>query len=139
MFYVSITGMRVNSVFHYPRFAFHAVRSMIQARAAEGNLFADARKIAGVHHTLTVWTDRSAMLAYLRAGAHRRAMKAFPSLGTGYAFGFDAAERPDWSVVHALWRAEGLRRAQDASRAEKPATAPPLIISDPKTPAVLTP
>ncbi|MBB1248138.1 hypothetical protein [Rhizobium sp. G21] len=113
--YVSITGMRVRSVWRLPRFAFHAVRSMSQARRAEGNLFADARKIDGVHHTLTVWTDRTAMLAYLRAGAHRCAMQAFPTLGMGYAFGFDAATRPDWTAVHALWLAEGVRRVDQRS------------------------
>lgn len=115
MVYVSITGMRVHSVLHYPRFMFHAAASMFQARRAPGNLFADARVIAGVHHTLTLWTDRSAMLDYLAAGAHRRAMKAFSSLGKGYAFGFDAAARPDWSAVQALWLAEGERRAETGS------------------------
>jgi hypothetical protein len=110
--YVSITGMRVLRFWHYPRFAFHAVRSMVQAQSAPGNLVADARKIDGVHHTLTVWTDRPAMLDYLRSGAHRRAMKAFPQIGSGYAFGFEAEVPPDWSDVHALWLAEGRRRAE---------------------------
>jgi hypothetical protein len=134
--YVSITGMRVRSVWHYPRFVFHAVRSMVQAKEAAGNLSADARKIDGVYFTVTVWTDRAAMLAYLQAGAHRRAMKACPSIGSGYAFGFEAAARPDWSDVEALWLAEGERRAergQTVTRAPAPDPAP--VLSDERRPA----
>lgn len=139
MAYVSITGLRVRSFWRYPRFAFHGARSMMQARSADGNLFADARKIHGVHHTLTVWTDRSAMLAYLRAGAHRRAMVAFPSLGTGYAFGFEAMDRPEWSAVHALWLAEGERRHENKRAGEASSRTRPAIGPDRETVAPVTP
>jgi hypothetical protein len=116
MVYVSITGLRIKSPLQLPIFAWHAVRSMRQAKMAPGNLAADARRIEGIHHTLTLWQDRSAMLAYLRSGAHLKAMKAFPAIGTGYAFGFDTQAAPAWPEVHALWRAEGERRSAAAAR-----------------------
>ncbi|WP_205910354.1 hypothetical protein [Rhizobium sp. FKL33] len=139
MLYVSITGLRVRRLWHYSRFVFHAARSMIQARSADGNLFADARKIHGVHHTLTVWTDRSVMLAYLRAGAHRRAMVAFPSIGTGYAFGFEAVDRPEWSAVHALWLDEGERRHENQRTPETLSSTWPTIGADSETFDRITP
>jgi hypothetical protein len=52
--YVSITGLELRRLWHYPTFMFHAVRSMGQARSAPGNLGADARTIDGIHHTLSI-------------------------------------------------------------------------------------
>ncbi|WP_181706128.1 hypothetical protein [Chthonobacter rhizosphaerae] len=107
MLYVSITGMRVRSAFAMPRFVWHAVRSMAQARSADGILFAEARRIGGVHHTLTVWRSREHMLAYLSSGAHRQAMRAFADLGTGTTFGYTAPAFPSWDDALAEWAANG--------------------------------
>ena len=111
MHYVSITGFRVRSAWHLPGFFWHAVRSMRQAQAADGNVLAEAQRIEGVFHTLSVWRDRKAMLAYLTTGAHRKAMAASVNLGAGYACGFEGDLVPDWAEVHALWLEEGVRRA----------------------------
>ena len=106
-FYISITGLRLKRIWHAPVFWTHAIRSMAQARAAAGNIRADARTIAGVHHTLSVWTDRAAMRAFLTAGHHAVAMRLFPKIATGKTFGFTATEVPDWPEVHRLWRELG--------------------------------
>lgn len=66
--YVSITGLTLKSPFHGVRFSWHAMGSFSQAAQAPGNLSTDARKVDDVHHTLTVWTSRQAMLTYLRQG-----------------------------------------------------------------------
>jgi len=80
---------------------------MSQAKAADGCLSADARTINGVHHTLTVWTSRKAMLAYLSEGAHLKAMKAFKSFATGKVYGFKTSTVPEWAIVHTLWLEKG--------------------------------
>lgn len=105
--YVSITGLRLRNILHYPVFAFHAVRSMRQAQQAPGNLSAEARTVNGIHHTLTVWRDEKTMRAYLVAGAHLAAMKAFRSIATGKTFGFIASEPPDWRDVPHIWETKG--------------------------------
>jgi quinol monooxygenase YgiN len=105
--HVSITGLRVRGLRHQPSFWVHAVRSLRQARAAPGNISAEARTIAGVHHTLSVWTDEAAMRAYLRAGAHLQAMRRFPAIATGKVVGFAAERAPDWADVPGLWRDRG--------------------------------
>ncbi len=105
--YVSITGLALKSPFHNLLFSWHAMRSFSQAAAATGNLSTDARTINGVHHTLTVWTSRDAMLAYLRAGAHRQAMKAYKSMGTGSVHGYLTDARPSWEEALAIWHREG--------------------------------
>lgn len=112
--YISITGFQAHSVWLMPRFWWHAVAAMKQVKAANGLIRADARSIGGVQHTLSVWTDRDAMLAFLQSGAHRAAMRVFPQIGTGYAFGFEAGSVPDWREARALWLEEGERRLRDA-------------------------
>lgn len=103
MVYVSITGLKLKGPFAAARFWWHALRSMAQAQAAPGNISASARRIDGVNHTLSVWTDKAAMRRFLVSGAHGQAMRAFPSIATGSTFGFEAETVPDWSEVHQLW------------------------------------
>jgi hypothetical protein len=105
--YVSITGLHVRRVWHVPSFWFHAVKSMAQARKATGNISASARTINGVHHTLSVWTDKSAMRVYLTGGPHLAAMRLFPRIATGKVVGYLATQAPDWSEVHAIWLERG--------------------------------
>lgn len=107
MVYVSITGLKLKRPWHVLRFYRHAGPSLRQARRAEGNLSTDVKIIDGVHHTLTVWEDEAAMRAFLYAGAHRRAIKAFRSIATGKTFGFETDCVPTWDEVHALWRERG--------------------------------
>jgi hypothetical protein len=102
--HVSVTGFRLRHPLLGPVFWYLAVRSMAQARAAKGNLRATARTVDGVHHTLTAWTDRAAMRAYLVSGPHRTALRAFPWLGSGRTCGFDATEVPDWPTALQVWR-----------------------------------
>ena len=105
--YISITGLKLNGPLSAPRFWWHALRSMAQARKAPGNISVDGRIIDGIHHTMTVWTDKAAMRTYLVAGAHMQAMKAFRGIATGAALGFEADAAPEWSAVHEIWRERG--------------------------------
>ena len=107
MLYVSITGLRLKGLHHAPRFWWHATRSMMQAKAAPGNVSADARKIDGVHHTLTVWESKEAMRTFLVSGAHLQAMKSFKSLATGSVIGFEADHAPSWQEAREIWRTKG--------------------------------
>lgn len=103
--YVSITGLVLHSPLHWPRFALHAGASMVQARRAPGNRFAEARMIDNVHHTLSIWDSRDAMLAYLRSGAHAKALQAFAGIGHGKTYGFETDAPPGWSDVPRLYAA----------------------------------
>ena len=105
--YVSITGLKIKRVWHVPIFWSHALKSMAQAKAAAGNISADARTINGVHHTLSVWTARDAMRAYLASGAHLAAMRVFSKIATGKVVGYHAPQAPDWAEVHAIWQEKG--------------------------------
>ena len=101
--YVSITGLVLHSALHWPRFALNAGASMVQARSAPGNRFAEARQIGEIHHTLSVWDNRDAMLLYLRADAHLRAMRIFSRIGHGKTHGFETETPPAWEDVPRLY------------------------------------
>lgn len=105
--YVSITGLELKRVWHAPVFWRHALASMSQAQQADGCLRADAQSINGVHHTLSVWQSREKMLAYMRAGAHLKAMQTFDKIATGKVLGFETDTPPNWSEVHDLWVKRG--------------------------------
>ncbi|MDB5643676.1 MAG: hypothetical protein JWN07_2993 [Hyphomicrobiales bacterium] len=105
--YVSITGLTLRGRRHVVRFWWHAIRSMIQAKRAQGIRSADQRLIAGVHHTVTVWDDEAAMRAYLRSGPHLQAMRAFRQIATGKTIGFVAEAAPSWDEVHEIWVTRG--------------------------------
>ena len=104
--YVSITGLRLRGRRHLLRFWWHAIRSMAQARKAQGNLGAETRTIDGVHHTLSIWIDEQAMRTFLVSGAHRDAMKAFRAIATGRTLGFTTNQPPDWEIAHRRWLSE---------------------------------
>ncbi len=106
--YISITGLKLKGPFAAPRFWWHALRSMAQARRAPGNISSDARTINGVQHTVSVWTDKAAMRRFLVSGAHAQAMRAFPAIASGSTFGFEADAPPAWDDVHQLWLENGV-------------------------------
>jgi hypothetical protein len=107
MAYISITGLRLNHAIHAPRFWWHAIRSMVQAKSAPGNISAETRTINGVHHTVSVWQDREAMRNYLGAGAHIKAMRVYKKIATGKVLGFEADAPPHWDEAHKLWLSKG--------------------------------
>jgi hypothetical protein len=106
MFYVSITGLQLRSFWRLPRFWFLSAAAMKQARESDGIIRAQARRVDGVHHTLTVWTDEAAMRRFLVSGSHLRAMKAFRGIGSGRTLGFHDSGVPGWQEALARWRAE---------------------------------
>lgn len=86
-----------------PLFWRYTIPAMVAARSAPGNLSSDARKVDGVHHTLSTWDNRAAMLAYRRSPAHARAMPRFATISTGRVVGWEAPMRPSWDeALHRL-------------------------------------
>lgn len=105
--YVSVTGLRVRRLLYQPLFWRHAVPSMVDAKGASGNVMAAARKVDGVHHTLSAWKTKADMLAYLRSPRHARAMRRFPGFATGRVYGFEADAVPDWDTALASYHERG--------------------------------
>lgn len=89
------------------RFYRHAAPSLTQAKRSDGNLHVAVGTINGVHHTLSAWTSRDALNAFLYSGAHAKAIRAFPAIATGKTFGYESDTIPDWETVHRIWLDHG--------------------------------
>jgi hypothetical protein len=107
-YYVSITGLQVKSILHYPAFYYHAIPSTTQAQSAPGNISTSTSSIRGMEHTMTVWEDRESMLKYLRKGAHLQAMKNSKMFGSyGKVYGYCTDTIPSWSQARQIWEEKG--------------------------------
>ncbi|MBL7940577.1 MAG: hypothetical protein JNL43_14545 [Flavobacteriales bacterium] len=107
-FHLSITGLRVKpGLLNQARFAWHAVRSFNQARRAPGILHVATKRINGVEYTVTAWRDRESMLAYVRSGAHMKAMQVFHLIAEGATLGLVTDRIPGWNEAHAMWEEQG--------------------------------
>lgn len=80
---------------------------MSDALRAPGNIMAETRTIEGVHHTLSAWDDRAAMLGYLRSARHARAMRRLKGYATGRVHGYQTDAVPSWSDALAGYTVHG--------------------------------
>jgi len=107
---VSITRLRLRRfIFEFP-FAWHALRSQVQAQNADGCLALTLRRHKGAYWTLTVWRDEAALRGFMMAGAHRKAMSKLSSWCDEASVGHweqDGAALPSWAVAEDRMAREG--------------------------------
>ena len=111
MVFVSITRLRVRSLRFMPQFIVHTLRSMGQAKRAEGYfggaLLADRRL---TFWTMTLWRDQQSMRRYMTGGAHLRAMPKLLEWCDEASVAHWAQEgltAPDWLEAARRMRADG--------------------------------
>jgi hypothetical protein len=124
-YYVSITGLQLKSMLHFPRFGYFSGNAMRQAKQAEGNVSADGNYVNGVLHTLSVWKDRKSMTRFMASGAHARAMKISDEIslpGNTYVYGYETDTIPNWEDALAIWRENKI--VHGGSEKRKTPTAP---------------
>lgn len=108
---ISVTRLRIRSVWYMPAFYVQAFRSARQAQAAPGNL---AVAVLNDRHrtfwTCTAWSDLEAMRAYLSGEPHRGAMRQLAHWcdeASVVHWQQPTAELPPWSEAHLRMQAEG--------------------------------
>jgi hypothetical protein len=109
--FVSVTRLRIRSLFFLPPFFLHTMRAQSQLKRAGGfrggALLPDRRR---VFWTMTLWDSQDAMRAYMLTGAHRTAM---PHLlhwcdeASIVHWTQPEAALPPWPVAEARMRQEG--------------------------------
>ena len=107
LMYISITGLKLKSIFKVFSFYRYAVAALRQAQNAKGNISATVKTEHGVRHTSIVWESSEYMRAYIYSGAHKKAIQAFPSIAVGKTFGVESDTVPAWSEVYSLWIEKG--------------------------------
>lgn len=113
--FISVTRLRLRSIWHLPKFLWHAIPSAGQARKASGNLGVDVFNDAKLAFwTKSAWKDEASMRAYMLAGAHRKAMPTLMDIcdeACTAHYEQDGASLPSWTEVH--------KRLQESGRASK--------------------
>jgi hypothetical protein len=104
--------LELKSPWHIFEFYWLAISAMMQARAADGNISAEAKMINGVRHTLSVWESKAHMRQFVHSGAHLKAMQSFTKIATGKTFGYESNELPSWERVHLMWQNHGMSYEQ---------------------------
>lgn len=143
MYTVSITRLRVRSIFLMPFFTYHAMRTSSQVQKAEGVLGADTRfEKSNVVWTKTIWSDESAMKKYRGSGAHQIAMRILSEICSEASVARwqqEGTELPTWEEAHRRMLTEGKQ-----SKVKHPSplhavgkTAPDTMQSGFKMPALL--
>jgi hypothetical protein len=111
MYTVSITRLRVRSIFYMPLFLLHAMRTMTQAQKADGVLGVETRfEKNNVVWTKTVWADEAQMKKYRGLGAHQVAMRMLSEMCSEASVARwqqDKAELPTWEAAHHRILTEG--------------------------------
>ena len=115
MAFISVTRLRLRSALYLPKFFWHAIPSNIQARKAPGNLGLDALNDANfAFWTRTAWKDEASMRAYILAGAHGKAMRAFADMvceGCTVHWEQEGTQLPTWQ--------EGYKRLQESGHVSR--------------------
>jgi heme-degrading monooxygenase HmoA len=131
--YVSVTRLRIRGRRHLPAFIVMALRSALQAKAADGNvgvaLLAEAHR---TYWTRTIWTDERAMRRFIIAQPHRQAMRKISDWCDEAAIVHwtqESAQAPPWTVAQQRMQSEGrpTKIAQPAPAHERFQIAPPKI------------
>lgn len=102
--YVSVTGLQLKSLWHYPRFVQLLLR--IDAKNAPGNIHTSFTQRHGVHHTLTVWDSPKSMRAFFASGPHAAAMKFTSTIsapGGTKVYSYFADAVPTWEEALQKW------------------------------------
>lgn len=112
MYTVSITRLRVRSIFYMPLFALHAMRSGGQAMRSPGiEDFATRVEAWDTHWTRTVWDEEAAMKGFRNTGAHQRAMRILAEMCSEASYARwqqETPEPPSWEEAQRRMLAQGV-------------------------------
>lgn len=112
MYTVSITRLRVRSIFYMPLFALHALRSGAQAQRAEGiQDFATRVEAWDTHWTRTVWREQDSMKRFRNSGAHQLAMRILAAICSEASYARwqqETPEPPTWEEAQRRMLAQGV-------------------------------
>ena len=120
---ISVTRLRVRSIFYLPQFFWHTFRVQRQAKSSPGMLAGRLMLEAHwVFWTTTVWETEAAMRTFRSSGAH---MKAMPKLldwcdEAAYVhWEQESPELPSWAEAHRKMVTEGkLSKVKNPSAAQ---------------------
>jgi hypothetical protein len=127
---ISVTRLRIRSVWFLPGFIFYALWSENQAKNAPGNLDIELLRCAKRTFWIkTAWQDEAAMRTFMMAMPHRRAMGKLANWcdeASVVHWTQETADLPDWQEAHRRMATQGRRsKVRHPSEAHKDFRIPP--------------
>ena len=111
MYFISVTRLRLRSVFSFPAFFIANERSVKELIRTAGLVAGKELIDKGmVFWTVTVWRDMESMKAFRNSTPHRKAMQRLPDWcdeGTYVHWQQEDATIPSWQQVHERMLADG--------------------------------
>jgi hypothetical protein len=121
-YYVSITGIKLKSIWQFPKFQSYSGPSMKESQKANGNISSQGNYRYGVLHTLSVWKDRKSMARFMASGAHAQAMKINDEVSVPSStkvYGYETDTIPTWDEAFLLWDEHGTRHGVKPNKSNK--------------------
>ena len=95
--YVSVTKLKLKSIFKLPLFLTLVARINKQVTQSRGNIDSENKRINGHFCTLTHWESKNDMLAFRNSGAHGASMNRIGRIAKAtYFHGFESEKKVDW-------------------------------------------
>jgi hypothetical protein len=111
MIFVSVTRLRVRSLFYLPQFVWHAFQSSAQTERSPGFLAGRVlREARNTFWTVTAWNEAEAMNAFRVSGAHRAAMPRLLDWcdeASVVHWSQETTQLPTWPEAHRRMVAQG--------------------------------
>jgi hypothetical protein len=141
MYNVSVTRLRIRSIFYMPLFALHAFRSAAQAQRSEGiQDFSTRVEAWDTHWTKTVWKGEDSMRRFRNSGAHQVAMRILSEICSEASYTRwqqDTPEPPTWEEAQQRMLAQGvLSKVKHPSAFHQSGKTAPEMNPSPRRPEV---
>ena len=101
--YISITAIRLKSIWHFFRLSLLALHIVKQLKSTKGLHKFKKTGIGKMHYTLTVWESEEAMKRFYTEASHRNAMNNASAIAAEiWSYSYTASEIPDWKSAKRL-------------------------------------
>lgn len=107
--YVSITRLKLKSIWLLPKFARQSNLVAQQAKESPGNLKVKlSNRWFRYFYTLTHWNSKETMQQFMIHGAHKTAMQQWSDYASEVkAYGFETNEPPKWKEARLIIENQG--------------------------------
>lgn len=107
--YVSITRLKLKSIWLLPKFAKQSGKVAKQAKTSPGNIKTKlSNRWFKYFYTLTLWESQSDMQQFMIHGDHKVAMQQWSQVATEVrVLGYEAESAPNWREVRKRIETEG--------------------------------
>jgi hypothetical protein len=105
---VSITSLRLKSLFGFFRLSLHGLKISLQAKRQPGFIKMKNTGFGYMHYTMSAWKTPEDVKRFSRSGAHLDAMKRAGALAREIRIHtFEADKLPDWKEAKSLIERNG--------------------------------